>query len=54
MTKRIGNKDEAPQRGEAEKKETKRINFEREAVKQAVAKSKYFKQVKNQPSQAAV
>ena len=53
MTKRIGNKDEAQQRGKAEKKDIKRTNIAREAVKQAIAKSKYYKQVKNQPSSMA-
>jgi len=49
MTKRIGNKDEAQLRSKAEKKATKRTNIAREAVKQALAKARYFKQVKNQP-----
>lgn len=51
MTKRIGNKDEAQHRSKAEKKETKRANIAREAVKQALAKSKYRNQVKNQPQE---
>lgn len=50
MTKRIGNKDEAQQRGKEEKKDIKRTNIAREAAKQAIAKSKYHKEVKNQPS----
>ena len=50
MTKRIGNKDEAQLRGKQEKKDTKRTNIAREAVKQAIAKTKYRNQVKNQPS----
>jgi hypothetical protein len=50
MTKRIGNKDEAQLRGKQEKKETKRTNIAREAVKQAIAKTKYRNQVKNQPA----
>lgn len=49
MTKRIGNKDEAHQRGKAEKKEIKRTNKAREIIKQAIAKAKYYKQVKHQP-----
>ncbi len=52
MTNRIGNKDEAQHRGKAEKADIKRTNIAREAAKQAIAKSKYFKQVKNQPSPA--
>lgn len=48
MTKRIGNKDEAQQRSKAEKKDTKRTNIAREAVKKALAKVKYHNQVKNQ------
>jgi hypothetical protein len=50
MTKRIGNKDEAQHRGYKEKQAIKRMNIEREAVKQAIAKSKYRNQVKNQPA----
>ena len=53
MTNRIGNKDEAQQRGKAEKKEIKRTNIARETTKQAIAKGKYLKQVKNQPAPAA-
>ncbi len=53
MTKRIGNKDEAQQRGKEEKKAIKRMNIEREAAKQAIAKGKYHNQVKNQSSQSA-
>lgn len=49
MTKRIGNKDEAQHRGKEEKKDIKRMNKEREEIKQAIAKAKYHKQVKNQP-----
>lgn len=51
MTKRIGNKDEAHQRGKAEKKDIKRSNKARELIKQAIAKAKYYKQVKNQPGE---
>ena len=50
MTKRIGNKDEAQQRGKEEKKDIKRSNIAREAVKKMVASAKYRNQVKNQPS----
>ena len=50
MTKRIGNKDEAQQRSKEEKKATKRLNVVREAIKQAVARTKYRNQVKNLPS----
>jgi hypothetical protein len=49
MTKRIGNKDEAQHRGKREKKEIKRANIAREAIKQAVARTRYRNQVKNQP-----
>ncbi len=49
MTKRIGNKDEAQQRGKEEKKDIKRTNIAREAIKQAIAKAKFQNQVKNQP-----
>ena len=54
MTKRIGNKDEAQQRGKAEKKDIKRTNIAREAVKQAIAKSTNRNQVKNQPAPTPV
>ena len=50
MTKRIGNKDQAQLRGKAEKKDIKRTNLAREAIKQAIAKSTYRNQVKNRPS----
>ena len=53
MTKRIGNKDEAQHRGKAEKKAIKSMNIAREAVKQALAKAKYHKQVRNQPASRA-
>ena len=36
MTKRIGNKDEAQQRGKAEKKDIKRTNIAREAIKKSI------------------
>lgn len=49
MTKRIGNKDEAQHRGKQEKKEIKATNKARELIKQAVARAKYHKQVRNQP-----
>lgn len=49
MTKRIGNKDEAQHRGKQEKKDIKRTNKAREIIKQALAKAKYDKQVRNQP-----
>ncbi|MBC7684284.1 MAG: hypothetical protein H7176_03530 [Bdellovibrionales bacterium] len=52
MTKRIGNKDEAQQRGKEEKKDIKRTNLAREAIKQAIAKAKYRNQVKRQPSES--
>ncbi len=49
MTKRIGNKDEAQQRGKEEKKDIKHTNIAREAVKKALAKARYHNQVRNQP-----
>lgn len=52
MTKRIGNKDEAQLRGKEEKKDIKRTNLAREAVKKAVAKSKYRNQVRRQPMES--
>lgn len=52
MTNRIGNKDEAQQRGKEEKKDIKRTNLAREAIKQAIAKAKYRNQVKRQPSES--
>lgn len=48
MTSRIGNKDEAQLRSKNEKKETRRTNIAREAIKKSIAKSKYRNQVKNQ------
>jgi hypothetical protein len=48
MTNRIGNKDEAQHRGKEEKKDIKRANIAREAIKKAVAKTKYRNQVKKQ------
>ncbi len=49
MTKRIGNKDEAQQRGKEEKKDIKRTNIAREAVKKALARARYRNEVRNQP-----
>lgn len=49
MTKRIGNKDQAQLRGKQEKKDTKRTNKAREAIKQAIAKASYLNAVKNRP-----
>ncbi|WP_167238611.1 hypothetical protein [Massilia genomosp. 1] len=53
MTNRIGNKDIAQHRGKAEKKDIKRTNIAREAIKKAIAASKYRNQVRNQPSPEA-
>jgi len=53
MTNRIGNKDQAQLRSKKEKKETKRANIAREAIKKSIAKSKYRNLVKNQPAPAA-
>lgn len=49
MTNRIGNKDIAQHRGKAEKKDIKRTNIAREAIKKAIAASKYRNQVRKQP-----
>jgi len=49
MIKRIGNKDEAQHRGKQEKKDIKAINKARELIKQAIAKARYYHQVKNRP-----
>ena len=49
MTNRIGNKDEAQHRGKQEKKDIKAMNKVRELIKQAIARDKYYHQVKNQP-----
>lgn len=49
MTKRIGNKDEAQHRSKREKEETRRMNKERELLKQAAARAKYRHQVKGRP-----
>jgi antitoxin component of RelBE/YafQ-DinJ toxin-antitoxin module len=54
MTKRIGNKDEAQQRGKQEKKDIKRTNKARELIKQAIAKAKYHNQVRNQPMEMSL
>lgn len=50
MTKRIGNKDQAQLRGKEEKKDIKRTNLGREAIKKAIARSTYRNQVKNRPA----
>lgn len=47
MTKRIGNKDEAHQRSKQEKKDIRKTNIAREAIKQAIAASKYRNAIKN-------
>lgn len=46
MTHRIGNKDVAQQRSKADKKEEKRANIAREAIKKEIAKEKYRNAVK--------
>ena len=53
MTNRVGNKNEAQLRGKQERKDTKRANREREAVRQATARAKYRNAVKGQPQTAA-
>ncbi len=50
MTKKIGNKHEAQHRGKEERAEIHKTNIAREAVKQAIAKSKYRNQQKRQPT----
>jgi hypothetical protein len=52
MTKRIGNKDIAHQRGKEEKKDIKRTNVAREAIKRAEAAAKYRNQARNGPPPA--
>jgi hypothetical protein len=49
MTATIGNKHIAQHRGKKERQEIKRSNIAREAIRQATARAKYRKQVKNQP-----
>jgi hypothetical protein len=49
MTNRIGNKDVAQQRSKADKKEEKKANVVREAVKKVNAAAKYRNAVKGQP-----
>jgi hypothetical protein len=53
MTNRIGNKDIAQHRGKAEKKDIKRTNIAREAIKKSIAASKYRNQVRRQPAPEA-
>jgi hypothetical protein len=53
MTNRIGNKDEAHQRGKEEKARIKASNIAQEAVKKAAAAAKYRNAVKGQPSPAS-
>jgi hypothetical protein len=50
MTAKIGNKHVAQHRGVKERKEIRKTNIAREAIKQAIAKSKYRNQVKGQPT----
>lgn len=49
MTQKIGNKNVAQHRGKKERLEIRRGNIEREAERQALARSRYRNQVKNQP-----
>jgi len=53
MTNRIGNKDEAHQRGKEEKARTKASNIAQEAVKKAAAAAKYHNEIKGQPRAAS-
>lgn len=46
MTKRIGNKNEAHQRGKKERKAIREANRAREAVRRADARARYRHQVK--------
>lgn len=46
MTKRIGNKDEAQHRNQAEKARTRQFNLAMEAEKRALARAKYRNEVK--------
>ena len=52
MTNRIGNKDVAQQRSKADKKEIKRMNVAREAIKKALAAARYRNAVKKHPTDA--
>lgn len=53
MTNRIGNKDEAHQRGKEEKARIKASNIAQEAVKKAAASAKYRNEIKGQPRSAS-
>lgn len=46
MTHKIGNKNIAQQRGKKERKEIKKSNIAREAIKKAEAKAKYRNAIK--------
>lgn len=46
MTRKIGNKREAHQRGAKERKEIRKANIAREAVRRAAARAKYRNQQK--------
>lgn len=48
MTNRIGNKDVAQQRSKQDKKEIKKANIEREALKKTAAKATYRNAIKGQ------
>ena len=52
MTNRVGNKNQAQQRGKQERKDVKEANREREAAKQATARAKFRNAVTGQPQTA--
>lgn len=49
MTNRIGSKDVAQMRGKAAKKQEKKANIAREAIKTEIAREKYRNAVKGRP-----
>ena len=54
MTHRIGNKDIAQQRSKQDKKDIKKSNIAREAIKKMEAKAKYRNAVKGQTASWSV
>jgi hypothetical protein len=54
MTKKIGNKHVAQHRGIKERQEIRRTNIAREAIKRAIAASKYRNEIKGQRQQTEV
>jgi len=54
MTRKIGNKHEAQHRGKKERKEIRKTNIAREALRRAEAHAKYRNQQKGKPLPSAV